>query len=515
MKQEYLYIVQSFAPEIVLVLLALLVWAADLLLPKQNARKILAIFAAFGSLCAAGLAAMHWIAADGIMPAFVQQALGNNPMTSAGQVLGHPGVAVWWLFANDKFADAFKIIFALAAFLVLLISVRFPVEKYRGEFIGLLLFSAVGLMTMVNSRDLVVLFLGLELTSICLYALVAWHKSDARSAEAGTKYLLLGSLASAFFIYGASLLFVKYGSTNLSVLAQISPFTTPLALSGLLMLLIGFGFKIAAAPFHLWAPDVYQGAPTAVSAFLSTASKAAGFAVIIRVLGMGFPAFSSQWALLIALMAGLSLLIGNLVAVHQNNVKRMLAYSGIAQAGYLLIGVVALGMAQAHHMDPQLGISAVILYLFLYMVGNIGAFAITGIVEKETGHGEMTAFAGLRTRAPLLAFAMILLLLSLGGIPLLAGFAGKWFLFLSGIMQGQYALVLLAALLSVVSIYYYLLVVKQMYIKPAEEGATTIRVGGAASFGLFLIVALTLVIGCYPWPFLSLAQQTAQALLGM
>ena len=209
----------------------------------------------------------------------------------------------------------------------------------------------------------------------------------------------------------------------------------------------------------------------AVAAFLSTASKAAGFAVIIRVLAIGFPKFSSQWGLIIAVLAAVSVLIGNLVAIHQDNVKRLLAYSGIAQAGYLLIGVVAMALARQSGGDPLPGIGAVIFYLFLYTFTNIGAFAVVGIIEKQSGSSEMSAFAGLRSRAPLLAFTMLLLLLSLGGIPLLAGFVGKWFLFLSGMREGAYLLVLLAAIMNVVSIYYYLLIAKQMYIKEAAENA--------------------------------------------
>jgi len=578
MNAETQYILESFLPEMALAALGVLVLLVDLLLPKANARKAVTLIAAVGALCVGGLAALQWQQAEAAaVPAFVQQELSRvvaraqqdlqrdhalldralrlpdtqsafamelltapaappaAPAEAAALVtnyralqrdvpglaplnlgIGHPGVAVWWLFANDRFAAAFKVIFALALFLVLLLSVRFPVERYRGEFVALLIFAAFGLMIMVGTRDLIILFLGLELASICLYVLTAWHKADARSAEAGTKYLLLASLASAFYIYGASLLFVKFGTTHLGQLALSLPTARlePLVLLGLIMLLVGFSFKVAAAPFHLWAPDVYQGAPISTVAFLATASKAAGFAVLIRVLATGFLTAHAQWWQLMAVMAALSMLVGNLIALHQNDVKRLLAYSGIAQAGYVLLAVMALGLAGSTANPEQSGVMAAVLYLFLYVVGNIGVFAITGIVGRETGSTDMAAFAGLRWRAPLLAFCMALLLLSLGGIPLLAGFVGKWFLFMAGVYQGQYLLVILGAALSVVSIYYYLLIIKQMYIKPAAEGAPPIRAGVPAAVGLGLIAAFTLAIGIYPAPFLALAERTALALMG-
>ncbi len=600
MNIDNVYILHTFAPEIALVALALLVLLVDLLLPKGNKRQVLAVFAALGCLGVAGLGAWQWTNGAPTPPAAVQASVHvlaqrgavaleamlfhtsvTQPTSTApvltpdflvgmmqdkmwplksvtetdiralykaanltgmdslnttdaraaliaytalrrdivrlpAQKLGlaHADEAVWWLFANDQFSAAFKVIFALAAFLVLLFSVRFPVERYRGEFISLLLFAAFGLMVMVNSLDLVVLFLGLELTALCVYPLVAWHKDNPRSAEAGTKYLLLGSLASACYIYGVSLLFVTFGSTHLNTIAADMHAANPMALAGLLLIIIGFGFKVAGAPLHLWAPDVYQGAPYAVAAFLSTASKAAGFAVLLRVLTIGFPHFSEQWATLLGVIAALSVVVGNTIAVHQNNVKRLLAYSGIAQAGYLLIAVMATGAAHLAGHDPIDGGKALVLYLFLYTVGNIGAFAVAGIVAQDTGSEEMSAFAGLRTRAPLLAFGMLILLLSLGGIPLLAGFVGKWFIFLSGVQEGQYLLVLLGASMSVVSIYYYLLLAKQMYILPAKADAKALRIGLPAGIGLLLVVLLTVAIGAYPRPFVEAAQVTAQALLG-
>lgn len=576
MNTESLYILQNWLPEITLVVIGLLILGVHLLRPERSCPRTTTVLGVIGCLAAMAFAGASWMnGAVTTAPGFVQAHLAPylplgaeklaatqfRPLTGeetlhlttvqvkclrdsaaipASQLtdrqarafvsnyqlarrdypdlpalhlgIGHPGVAAWWLFAADQFGAAFKLIFALAALLVLLVSVRFPVPRYREEFATLLLFSAVGLMIMVSSVDLVVLFLGLELTAVCVYALAAWRKDDPRSAEAGTKYLLLGSLASACFIYGASLLYVVYGSTNLAYLAtaiQAQSASAALTLTALLLLLVGFAFKVAAAPFHLWAPDVYQGAPVALAAFLSTASKAAGLAILVRVLWSAFPAFNEQWGMLVGLLAGISMVVGNLVAVHQNNVKRLLAYSGIAQAGYLLIAMMAIGRAQ----NPTLAVQAIIFYLFLYMITNIGAFAVTGIVEQETGSSEMTAFAGLRERAPLLAFGMTLLLLSLGGIPLLSGFVGKWYLFLAGVKEGQYLLVLIGGATSVVSIYYYLQIIKQIYILPVPTDASRIPTGRTAGIALLAITLLTVLIGLYPGPFLALAAQTAQTLV--
>ncbi len=569
MNAEYLAIVKMFLPEIVLTIGALLVLAIDLCLGKANTRRGLVVLAVVVALVAAGSAwnqrrtgeeplpfyvqatekavaeapgmqsdVKSTIASDMLARAVVadykalrhttlQQAAGERTPTDAN--LASPAFNAWWLFRVDDFALIFKIIFALALALVLLLSTRFPTERYRAEFAALLMFATVGLMIMVASLDLVCIFLGLELASLCFYALAAWHKGDARSAEAGTKYLLLGSLASAIFIYGVSLFFVQFGSTHLSVInntlqyqATITGNTalTPLTIVALFLVVVSFLFKVAGAPFHLWAPDVYQGAPTAMVAFLSTASKAAGFAVLVRVLYSTFIGFDhvTAWGTLIGVVAALSILVGNLVAIHQNNIKRMLAYSGIAQAGYILVGLTAMrGFGDTGfpggYGDQFLPVTAIIFYLFLYMVANIGAFAIVGIVARESGSEDMKAFAGLRERNPILAFAMTLLMLSLGGIPLLSGFVGKWYLFMAGVYEDQYILVLIGTTMSVVSMYYYLLVVKQMYIIPAADGAKPIRVGFLAAIGLTLIVAVTMAIGMYWQPFFDIAQAAAKSLI--
>lgn len=572
---EYRDIVNSFLPEIILIVGALLVLGLDLFLGKRNMRKALVMLAVLISLFAAGTAFWQWGRTDLTGKPYVQNAV-RAMLTGHGDVapekvfsedeartviavykqerhdavkdavsfteahkgepagsytqptgtdkpaydagLANPAFNVWWFFRMDQFALMFKAIFALALALTLLLSTRFPVGRYRGEFAALLMFAAVGLMVMASGLDLVIIFLGLEVASLCFYALAAWNKDDAKSAEAGTKYLLLGSLASAFIIYGASLFFVQYGSTHINVLTSSAAHFAPLTIVALFMVLVGFIFKVAGAPLHLWAPDVYQGAPTAMVAFLSTASKAAGFAVLVRVLfslTQGQPEYAHYWTLAIGVVAGLSILVGNLVAIHQNNVKRMLAYSGIAQAGYILIGLLAMGhIMNGGEGNLGLAVTAVVFYVFLYMVTNIGAFGVVGIVGSETGSEEMSAFAGLRDRAPVLAFGMTLLLLSLGGIPMLSGFVGKWYLFLSGIYENQYLLVLIGTTMSVVSMYYYLLVVKQMYILPAKEGAKPIRVGALASIAVAVTVLVTVAIGLYPGPLYNLMQVAAKSLTG-
>jgi NADH-quinone oxidoreductase subunit N len=405
-------------------------------------------------------------------------------------------------FLADRFAFTFKVIFLLAAGLCSLASVDFSSRHLRwpGEFFSLILFSTLGFMLMVSAGDFIILYLGLELGTISLYALSAMEKDRPRSGEAGLKFLIMGAASSAVFLYGASLL---YGSMGTIVFADMAPrhAVGPGLAVGLTMVLAAFSFKIAAVPFHMWAPDVYQGAPTPVTGFLSVASKAAGFAVLLRLLMGKFFGVQYDWYGLVIVLSGLSMVAGNLLAIPQTNIKRMLAYSGIAQAGYLLIALAA---------SSERGIASAIFFLFQYLFTNLGAFTVVILVGSFLGNDEIRSYAGLSRRNPLVALCMLILLLSLGGIPPLSGFWGKLFVFWAAIGQELYGLVLIGVLATVVSLYYYLMVARQMYIEePVDERPIPVSI--PAALALAICTLFVIALG-YPKPWMTLAEAAAKAL---
>ena len=337
-----------------------------------------------------------------------------------------------------------------------------------GEYLSLLLFGALGLMLLVGSEELLMIFIGLELLGLSLYVLTAFDKSDLRSSEAGLKYFLFGSTASAFTLFGISLVYGMSGTTALAALATKMINAPPLLGIGLVMTLVGFAFKIAAAPFHLWAPDAYQGAPIPSAAFIASGSKVASFAVLGKIVLIGFAstrgsadwhAMMAGWAPVLATLAALSILLGNFVALAQNNVRRLLAYSAVAHGGYTLLGIIAGGRD---------GFSATLFYTSIYAITLIGAFAVVGIVRREMGGDDLQNFAGFAARSPFLAASMSIFLLSLAGLPPLAGFFGKFYLFSATFRasanHGLLWLVGLALFGSFVSLYYYLVPLKLMFV---------------------------------------------------
>lgn len=438
---------------------------------------------------------------------------GGLPFASWVSVFGC-GVVVWlsatsrhwgslWngMFVWDAYSAGFCALFAIVALLVSLAAAK---DEYGGEFFCLMLLSTLGMMFMVTSGSLLMLYLSLELSTIPLFVLAGYDKGRRRSGEAAFKYLAPAGVSSAVFLFGTSWIFGGVGSTTYDALHQfLTPGVPPYVWAGLLMVVAAFGFKIAAAPFHLWAPDVYEGAPSPVTAFLSTASKAAGFVALMRLLMSGADLVSGSWVSVIVLLAVLTMLFGNLVALVQTNVKRLLAYSGIAQAGFVLIAVAA---------ASQMGRMAAGLYLFLYVFANVGAFLCVYAVSEKEGEHDLNSYDGLSRRAPRLAFAFLIFLLSLAGIPPLAGFVGKWFLFQAGMQSGLWGLVLLGAVASTVSLYYYLVVAKRMYIHAPRDGASAISVPLPLSLSIGLCVAMTAIVGLYPAPWVDLAR-TVGALL--
>jgi NADH-quinone oxidoreductase subunit N len=404
----------------------------------------------------------------------------------------------------DRLGLVFKGIFLLGVAVTAIGSADFAAERFRhlGEYYALLFFSALGMMLMASAGDLLTLYLGLELSTLSLYVLTAYAKESPRSGEAGLKYVILGATSAAVYLYGASLIYGSAGTTVFAAVAQRVAWQGfgPGLMVGIILVLAAFGFKIAAVPFHMWAPDVYQGAPTPVTGFLSTASKAAGFAALMRVLMGPMLEAASGWVVFVVAISGLSMVVGNLLALSQRDIKRMLAYSGVAQAGYALVGVAA---------TSSLGTLATTFFLAQYLFTNLGAFLIVTMVGSSARDDQITSYHGLSRRNPALALALLVLLLSLGGIPPLSGFWGKLFLFWAAIRSGLYGLVLIGVLASVLSLYYYLMVARAMYIEPAG-GREPVRLQPSAVAAV--VVCVLVVVGlAYPGPLLELARRAATA----
>jgi NADH-quinone oxidoreductase subunit N len=402
----------------------------------------------------------------------------------------------------DGFALFFNWIFLAASLIVALVSYKYlEIEgEHHGEYYGLILLANCGMFFLAAGTDLVTLFIGLELMALCFYIMVGFLRGDKRSNEAAMKYLLLGAFSSGFLVYGFSVLYGISGSTKLGEIAlalAARPKTDPLVILALATTAVGLLFKVSAVPFHMWAPDAYEGAPTTVTAYLSVASKAASFAFLVRMFTGPLGSFRDVWEPLLAVVAILSMTVGNLAAITQSNVKRMLAYSSISHAGYILLGLVA---------GNETGIQGVLVYLLVYTFMNLGAFLVVVALRRKDVRGEdLDDMAGLVHKNPAYAFLMLIFLLSLAGIPPTAGFIGKYYIFLSLIQTGHYVLAVIAALYVAVAIYYYFRIVRSMF-----TGRITDQPPVAASVGLKLALTvtgiLTLAIGLYPEPFLALAQ---------
>jgi NADH-quinone oxidoreductase subunit N len=432
---------------------------------------------------------------------------------------GHPPAAFQEMAISDGYALFFNLVFLVTAGLSLLIAIDYlgRHDLQRGEYYALLLFSTSGMMLMAAATDLIVLFLGLEIMSVALYILAGFNRGQLASAEAAMKYFILGAFASAFFLYGAALTYGATGTTNLGQIGDwlsgggLSGRADPMALVGLGLLLVGFAFKVAAVPFQWWTPDVYQGAPTSVTAFMSVGAKGAGFAALIRVLHAAFggPAYTPDWAFAVAVLATLTMTVGNLVALAQEDVKRMLAYSSIAHAGYILVGVAAAN---------ENGIRGVLFYMLAYAFMNVGAFAVACVLERRGDFStRQRDYAGLSQREPLLAAAMAVFMLSLTGIPPLVGFWSKLFVFRAAVEAGLSWLAIVGVINSAISAFYYLGIVVQMYMRGPAEYAPDLPGGEGerkrpamvhleASIGTAILLAmlLTVILGLWPGPVANL-----------
>ncbi len=442
---------------------------------------------------------LGWITVGGLAVTFVASLLYARPPEG--------GALVWGgMLRHDWLAFVFQMMFIIGAAATALFAMDVENLGERGEFYILLLASTLGMSLMAAAADLIMLYLAIETTSIPMYVLAGFLHADRKSNEAGFKYLLFGAMASAIMLYGFSLL---YGFTNETQLAALP---TAIEQSGMglgvlmgivVLILAGFAFKTSVVPFHFWAPDVYQGAPTPVTGFLSTASKAAGFAVLVRVFMSAFPSSAMPyWGAMLAAISVATMVLGNTLAIAQNDIKRMLAYSSIAHAGYILIGLVTLS---------EFGITGVVFYLGVYLLSNLTAFAVVAMVEKADGTTALSDYAGLGKRAPWLALALMVALLSLSGTPPFGGFVGKAWLFGAAVKSDLVWLAIVGVLNSVIAMYYYIVVLKVAYFDPPKtEGK--IAVSTSYTVGLVVLALAVLLVGVAFAPWYGWAQQAASVL---
>jgi NADH-quinone oxidoreductase subunit N len=466
-------------PEILLLVLGVLVLIIDPFFKRDTSRRPF----------------LGWFTSGGLLFIMAVSLLLGRPTT--------PVLVFGGMLRFDWLGFAFMLFFVFAAGITALFFMDTDHLNQRAEAYLLLVAATLGMCLMAASADLVMLYLAIETTSIPLYLLAGFLKEDDRSTEAGFKYLLFGALTSAVLLYGFSLIYGFTGKTGLYDLSLYFNNFNVVAVGIIFLVLAGLAFKVSLFPFHFWAPDVYEGAPTPVSGFLSTASKAAGFAVLIRIFAAVFPAISSDWSLILAVLATLTMTVGNLIALTQKSIKRMLAYSSIAHAGYAMIGVVAFS---------QLGIASVVFYLIGYVLTNLLAFGIVGIVGRLTGSDDFQAYSGLSRRNPTLGLAALVAFLSLAGMPPFVGFVAKFFVFSAAIEAGWVWLAIVGVLNSIVGLYYYLNVLKYVYLyrmDGQDEEHHPFTISSSITIGLVVLVIGILLIGTLFGPWFGFATKAA------
>ncbi|MDQ3920344.1 MAG: NADH-quinone oxidoreductase subunit N [Acidobacteriota bacterium] len=493
------------APEMILTLCACVALVMEVVLPYRLSRWT-GYFALLGlALAAVSVLVLGW--------PFLSGAGAPSPLTG-----------FYGTLKVDGFAVVFKLVFLLAAALTVAISLRYlDVEgEQRGEYYSLVMFATIGMMFLASGYDLIVLYISLELMALTFYVLVGYTKRERQSNEAGMKYFLLGAFSSGILLYGMSLLFGVAGSTNLGEIApkvaqavaaapDLGASMRPMVLLAMIALAAGLFFKVAAVPFHMWAPDAYQGAPTSVTAFLSTGSKAASFALYARIFVEALGGMRVDWAPLLALVAAITIMVGNWAAVTQTNSKRLLAYSSVSNAGYLLLGLIAAN---------QYGYTGLVIYIVVYTFMNVGAFGVIISLRRRGIIGdEVEDLAGLGQKSPGTALMMAIFMLSLGGLPVTGGFIGKWFLFGGLILRGKaegknwyYWLVGWAAFNTVVSFYYYVRFIRAMYIGERVADERPLALSPALQAALFVCAVAVIFIGVYPHPLIKAAEAVISTL---
>ena len=434
-------------------------------------------------------------------------AVGSLIVILVALIFSQPSGDLLWggMVRDDMLAFVFRLIFIFAGGITAMISVGAKDVSHQGDYYAIILGAVIGMCFMASAADLIMLYLAIETTGIAGYLLAGYVRTDDRSAEAGLKYFLFGAATSAVMLYGFSLLYGFTGETNLGSIATVlvSGNVAISAIWGIVVLiLVGVGFKIAMVPFHFWAPDVYEGAPTPVTGFISTASKTAGFAVLMRLFITGL-AGSEYWLPMIAGLAVVTMTFGNLVALAQTNIKRLLAYSSIAHAGYALVAFVAYS---------ELGVASAIYYLIAYVVTNLAAFGVVILFARTAGTDEIKDYAGMSRRSPYLALAMLVAFLSLAGMPPLAGFFAKFYVFAAAVKAGMIWLAFIGVLNAIVGLYYYLIVLKVVYVNPAPEGAEPIDIPNLSKIALVVLSIGIVLIGTASAPWFNWAMQAAQDL---
>ncbi len=418
------------------------------------------------------------------------------------------GTAFAGMVTMDAYCWFLNILILVGTGLTVLMSMRYLSDEHMNlsEYFVLILFSAAGMIFMISASHILVIFVGLETLSICIYVLAGMHPASLKSRESALKYLLLGGFSSGIFLYGAALMYGAAGSLDLVVLTKffVAGKAGLMAKAGMGLLLVGFGFKVAAVPFHMWTPDVYEGAPTPITGYMSVAVKVAAFAAFIRVFLETGSGKEVNWVQVLWVVSAITMIMGNIVALVQQNIKRMLAYSSIAHAGYILVGMVAGGLA---------GTSGILYYLLAYTFTNLGAFGVVALVGREDEANVMIDdYRGLARLHPLLALAMSIFLFSLAGIPPTAGFIGKFTIFSAAVAQQYYWLVVIGVLTSAVSVFYYFRVVMKMYMEAPETEPSALHFGPAMLVGLIISVAGVLYMGIFPTTYLNLALESVKPL---
>lgn len=500
------------SPELILMVAALLILGLDLLWRGRNSERLGLLALASLVISLVLTLAVAFRASPGAAPLPFQWGNQIAMFCSACQgtvvdlQVWQPSQVADALYVSDNLTNFFRLVSAITGIVVLFASFDYlkTRSQYRGEFYALFLLCIAAMMMMAGSTNLLMLFLTIEFLSIISYILTGYLRENRKSNEAAMKYFLFGSITSAVMLYGMSLLYGATQSLNLGEIGLALTGNTQLeviALFATALMLAGFGFKISLVPFHMWAPDAYEGAPTPVTAFLSVGPKVAGFAVLTRVLVQAVIVYQVDWAPLLAILAVLTMTLGNVIALSESNVKRLFAYSSIAQAGYMLLGLIGV------RLDGSVfdGLNALLIYIFAYLFTNLGAFLVVIAIENQTGAVDISQYGGMIKRAPALAALMVFFMLSLAGIPPTAGFLGKFFVFGAAINAGYGWLAAIGVINSIISVFYYFRILRPMFFEPAPADAPPIRYSRWISWAIGVSAALTLLIMLFPTPLFDLA----------